>query len=354
VHTQTLIIGGGQAGLALGHHLQRAGAGFAILDAHPRVGDAWRRRWDSLTLFTPRRYDGLPGLPLDGDPDGHPGKDEIAGYLAGYAGHFALPVHTGCRVTSLRPRLGGGFVAETSTGEWSADQVVVATGAFHTPSVPSFAGRLADRVVQLHSSEYRNPDQLPAGDVLVAGAGNTGVQIAGELAAHGRRVTLAYDRLGPVLPQRLLGRDIFWWFSRLGTMTLSGESRLGARIRAQNPIIGTDMRRLLRSVRRTGRIVAAQGHELRSADGTRHRADAVVWATGFRPGYPWLHVPVLDDRGAPVHRGGATSWPGLYFLGLPWQRTRGSAVLGWIGRDAEAIAGMIASAAPARAAAAVG
>lgn len=348
MHTRTLIIGGGQAGLAMGHQLRRAGADFAILDAHRAVGDAWRQRWDSLTLFTPRRYSALPGLPMAGDPDGYPGKDEVADYLAGYAAHFALPVHTGCRVTALRPGAGGGFVATTGREQWSADQVVVTTGAFHTPSVPSFAGRLAPSVVQLHSSGYRNPDQVPAGTVVVVGAGNTGVQIAGELAAHGRRVTLAYQKLGPVLPQRLLGRDIFWWFSRLGTMGRSGDSRLGARIKAQNPIIGTDMRRLSATVDRTGRVVGADPHELRSADGSRHHADAVVWATGFRPSYPWLSVPVLDDRGAPVHRGGVTAWPGLYFLGLPWQRTRGSAVLGWVGRDAEVIGGLVTStAAPA-------
>ncbi|MEV0565642.1 NAD(P)-binding domain-containing protein [Dactylosporangium sp. NPDC050588] len=341
----TLVVGGGQAGLATGYHLRRAGIGCAVLDAHPRVGDAWRRRWDSLTLFTPRRFDALPGLAFPGDPDGHPGKDEVADYLAGYAEHFALPVHTGCAVTGLRPATDGGFVAETGTGEWTARQVVVAGGAFHTPSVPAVAARLAPSVVQLHSSDYRNPAGIPDGDVVVVGAGNTGVQIAAELAAAGRRVTIAYDELGPVLPQRLLGRDIFWWFSRLGTMGLSGERGIGARIRAQNPVIGTDVRGLLRTVRRTGRVVDAERDALVSADGTRHPVAAVVWATGFRPSYPWMHVPVLDGRGAPVHRGGVTDWPGLYFVGLPWQRARGSAVLGWVGRDAEVIAGHAAAAA---------
>lgn len=335
---QTLIIGGGQAGLAMGYHLRRAGVRFAIVDAHPRVGDAWRRRWDSLTLFTPRRYDALPGRAFPGDPDGHPGKDEVAAYLEDYAAHFGLPVHTGCAVTGLHPRTGGGFVPQTSAGEWTADQVVVAGGAFHTPSVPPFAAKLDPAVAQLHSSTYRNPEQIPSGDVVVVGAGNTGVQIAGELAAAGRRVTLSCAGLGPVLPQRRFGRDIFWWFDRLGTMTLSADSRLGSRIKAQNPIIGTDVRRLMRTVGRGGRVVDAGPYGVRFADGTRQAVDTVVWATGFRPHYPWLHVPVLDDRGAPVHRGGVTSWPGLYFLGLPWQRTRGSAVLGWVGRDAEALA----------------
>ena len=338
---QTLIIGGGQAGLAMGYHLRRAGQSFAILDAHPQVGDAWRRRWDSLTLFTPRRYDALPGRAFPGDPDGHPGKDEVADYLAGYAAHFALPVCTGSAVTSLAPGPDRGFVAETSTGTWTAEQVVVAAGAFHTPSVPGFAGDLDPGVVQIHSNRYRNPAQVPAGDVVVVGGGNTGVQIAAELAAHGRRVTLSYETLGPVLPQRTLGRDVFWWFEKLGTMRLSGEGRIGARIMAQNPIIGTDVRTLLRTVSRAGRVTGASGGRLSFADGASVRPAAVVWATGFRPHYPWLRVPVLDDRGAPVHRAGVTAWPGLYFLGLPWQRTRGSAVLGWVGPDAEALAGPI-------------
>ena len=338
---QTLIIGGGQAGLAMGYHLRRAGQSFAILDAHPRVGDAWRRRWDSLTLFTPRRYDALPGRVFPGDPDGHPGKDEVAAYLAGYAEHFELPVHTGNQVTALAPGLDGGFVAETSTGTWTTEQVVVATGAFHTPSVPGFARDLDPGVVQVHSNEYRNPAQVPEGEVVVVGGGNTGVQIAAELAARGRRVLLSYETLGPVLPQRWLGRDVFWWFDKLGTMGLSGESRLGARIKAQNPIIGTDMRGLLPTVRRAGRVIGASPGRLSFVDGGSSEPAAVVWATGFRAHYPWLRVPVLDERGAPVHSGGVTSWPGLYYLGLPWQRTRGSAVLGWVGRDAEALAGPI-------------
>ena len=341
----TLIIGGGQAGLALGRYLRRAGSRFAILDVHPRVGDAWRRRWDSLTLFTPRRYDALPGLAFPGDPDGHPGKDEVADYLEAYAARFHLPVRLGTRVTALEPAPGG-FVADTTTGRFTASQVVVAAGAFHAPAVPAAAGALGPDVVQFHSSAYRNPGQVPDGDVVVVGAGNTGVQIAAELAAAGRRVALSTDRIGPVLPQRRLGRDVFWWFSVLGTMGLSGDSVLGRRLRTRNPIIGTDVRALMRQVQLLDRVADAEPHHLVLAGGARHRVDAVVWATGFRTQYPWLRVPVLDDRGAPIHREGVTGWPGLYFLGLPWQRTRGSAVLGWVGRDAERIADRLTATRP--------
>ncbi|GGM55372.1 flavin-containing monooxygenase [Dactylosporangium sucinum] len=343
----TAIVGGGQAGLAVAYHLHRAGQAVAVLDAHARVGDAWRGRWDSLTLFTPNRYNGLPGLPFPGDPDAHPTKDDVAGYLEGYAARFGLPVHLGSPVTAVRPDPGGGFDVETPGQRYRARQVVVAAGAFHTPRVPEFAGRLSPCVVQLHSSRYRNPAQLPAGDVVVVGAGNTGVQIAEELAASGRRVALSVAELGPVLPQRWLGRDVFWWFSRLGTMGAGPDSLVGRRLRAQNPIIGTDVAALLRRVDRLDRAAGADGRDLLLAGGGRRTVDAVVWATGFRPHYPWLHVPVLDAGGAPVHREGVTGWPGLYFLGLPWQRARGSAVLGWVGRDAAVLARRLRSAAPA-------
>jgi putative flavoprotein involved in K+ transport len=331
----TVIVGGGQAGLALGYHLRRSGRRFAMLDAHPRVGDVWRRRWDSLTLFTARRYDALPGRPFPGDPDGHPGKEEVADFLESYARDFDLPVHLNCRVTAVRPGPAGGFDVETSTGSFTAAQVVIATGGFHTPSVPRFAEKLSPQVVQLHSTAYRNPAQLPAGEVLVVGGGNTGVQIAEELAQHGRRIYLSAPSLGPAMPQRWLGRDIFWWFTRLGTMSVGADTRIGRRLKAENTIIGTDMKRLMQMVERADRVVDASGTDVVFADGTRRRPDAIVWATGFRADYPWLQVPVLDERGAPIQREGVTDWPGLYFLGLPWQRNRGSALLGFVGRDAK-------------------
>ncbi|MFG2042444.1 flavin-containing monooxygenase [Dactylosporangium sp. NPDC048998] len=352
----TAIVGGGQAGLALAHYLHRAGVRCAVLDANGRVGDSWRRRWDSLTLFTPNRYNGLPGLPFPGHPDAHPTKDQVADYLEDYAARFGLPVRLDSPVTSVRPADApavhpapagpGVFVVETPGERYTARRVVVAAGAFHTPQTPRFADRLSPSVVQVHSSRYRNPAQLAGDDVVVVGAGNTGVQIAEELAADGRRVALSAPTLGPVLPQRWLGRDVFWWFSRLGTMGVGPDSRIGRRLRAQNPIIGTDVRGLLRRVERLDRVTGADGRDLLLAGGTRRRVDAVVWATGFRPHYPWLRVPVLDASGAPVHRQGETAWPGLYFLGLPWQRTRGSAVLGWVGRDAADLAGRLLADAP--------
>jgi putative flavoprotein involved in K+ transport len=335
----TVIIGGGQAGLALAHHLQRAGRRFVVLEAADRLGDSWRRRWDSLTLFTPRRYDALPGLPFPGDPEGCPGKDEVADYLEGYGRHFALPVRLSSPVQSVRRDGSGGFEIEAGGEILRSRQVVVATGGFTGPAIPAVAARLDPRVAQLHSSAYRNPGSVAGQDVVVVGAGNTGVQIADELARAGRRVTLAVGSLGRAVPQRLLGRSLFWWFEALGTMSASPESRIGRRLRAnENAIVGTDLRDLFRRVERVGRVVDADSGGLVLPGGERRQPDAVVWATGYRPSYPWLHVPVLDATGAPIHAGGITDVPGLAFLGLPWQRNRGSALVGFVGRDAEALA----------------
>jgi putative flavoprotein involved in K+ transport len=335
----TVIIGGGQAGLALGYHLQRAGRRFAILEAGDRVGDSWRRRWDSLTLFTPRRYDALPGMAFPGDPEGCPGKDEVADYLEAYAQRFDLPVLTGSPVISVRRDLTDGFSIETGRMELSARQVVIATGGFSGPRVPSFARRIDAGVVQLHSSTYRNPASVPGGEVVVVGAGNTGVQIAEELAEAGRRVTLSVSSLGKAVPERLLGRSLFWWFERLGLTGASVDSRVGHTLQQrENTIVGTDLAALFRQVERAPRAVDADRDGLLLADGTRRQPDAVVWATGYLPSYPWLHLPVLDEDGAPIHHHGITDVPGLAFLGLPWQRSRGSALVGWVGQDAELLA----------------
>jgi putative flavoprotein involved in K+ transport len=331
----TVIVGGGQAGLALAHHLQRAGRRFTVVEAADRLGDSWRRRWDSLTLFTPRRYDALPGLAFPGDPEGCPGKDEVADYLETYARHFDLPVRLSSPVASVRRDGAGGFVVEAGGEVLASRQVVVATGGFTGPAVPPFAERLDAGIAQLHSSAYRNPGSVAGQDVVVVGAGNTGVQIADELARAGRRVTLAVGSLGRAVPERLLGRSLFWWFEALGTMSAGSDTRLGRRLRAnENAIVGTDLQDLFRRVGRAGRALDADSGGLVLSGGERRRPDAVVWATGYRPSYPWLHVPVLDATGAPVHAGGVTDVPGLAFLGLPWQRNRGSALLGWVARDA--------------------
>lgn len=334
-HVDVLVIGAGQAGLAIGWHLREQGVrSFLLLDAGPEVGHVWRDRWDSLRLFTPAEYDALPGMPFPGPAGTYPTKDQVADYLRGYAAAFELPVRLNTRVTRLS-KTGETFHADTSTGPITARQVVIATGPFQTPVVPTMARNLSADVVQVHSAAYRDPDQLPYGPVLVIGAGNSGLQIACELAAT-RPVTVAVGTRAPMLPQRFLGRDLFWWLSRLGMLAKTADSRLARRVAAKGDlVIGTRWRDLARlGVQVRPRLEDVDGATALFADGTSTQVSAVVWATGFRTDYSWLDVPGAVIDGAVPHERGVTPVPGLSILGLPWLHTRGSALLGFVKDDA--------------------
>ena len=336
---EVVVIGGGQAGLAIGHHLARQSRRFTILDAAAEPAAAWRARWDSLRLFTPARHDSLPGAPFPAAPDHYPTRDEVVEYLTAYAKD--LPVELDSRVTGLT-REEHGYRVELDDRTYLAEQVVVATGPFQAPRVPAFAGSLAPDVVQMHSSAYQRPGRLPAGRVLVVGGGNTGFQIAEELTAT-HEVHLAVGSRQTPLPQRPFGRDIFSYLVRLGLMEKTRDSRLGRRMRDRETLIGSNPRAARRAgVTLHGRAIGAQGATVSFADGGSLDADAVIWATGFRLDHSWIDVPVFDADGAVAHRRGVTESPGLYFLGLPWMHTRGSALLGWVADDAAHIAAQIA------------
>jgi putative flavoprotein involved in K+ transport len=339
------VIGAGQAGLAIGHHLARTGRRFAILEAGDSVATAWRERWDSLVLFTPRRYDALPGLPFPGDPDGYPGRDEVIAYLERYAEAFELPIRFQSAVRSLTGT-DNGFALELDEGRIEAGQVVVATGPFHRPNVPAITNQLAPEVFQAHSAAYRRPADVPVGTVLVVGGGNTGFQIAKELSrTHGVRLAIG-SRQTP-LPQRLLGRDVFWWLTRLRVLDKTVDSRIGRRAQDRDTLIGSSPRELKRrfGVAIKPRAVRASGRTVTFADGSELDVDAVIWATGYRPDHSWIELDVTDPSGRLRHRRGVTDIPGLYFLGLSWQHTRGSALLGWVKDDAEFIAARMDAAA---------
>jgi putative flavoprotein involved in K+ transport len=345
---EVIVIGGGQSGLAIGHHLARLGRDFVILDAADEPGAAWRARWDSLRLFTPARYSGLPGLPFPGDPDRYPMRDEVVDYLTGYAGHFGLGVELGSRVRSVAPSAGGRYRVELADRAYDAEQVVVATGPFQVPFVPAIGERLDPRVPQLHSTGYRSPHDIPYGKVLVAGGGNTGYQIAQELS-ESHEVHLSIGSRQTPLPQRILGRDLFWYLDTTGLIRKPTTSRIGRRMNGRDTLIGSTPRGLRRryGVRLHGRTVDAAGSTVRFADGTTLDVGAVIWATGFRADHSFVDVPVFDSGGRLVHQRGVTASPGLYFLGLSWQHTRGSALLGWVGDDAEFIARQISTFVPA-------
>jgi len=338
-----IIIGGGQAGLALGYHLARQGQRFLILEAAEQVGHSWRSRWESLRLITPCPYNDLPGMPFPGDPWSFPTKDEVADYLAHYARTFELPLRLGTRVTSVRAE-GGTFVVRTEDTAFEARNVVCATGPFQRPHLPLSMERASPQLVQLHSSQYRNPSQLPRGKVLVAGCGNSGAGIARELSAS-HEVHLALGRTA-ASPRRLLGRDFFWWAHLLRLTEVTIGSWLGQRM-SQGPdgIIGLGPEELARAhglVLRP-RVKEVEGHRVTFVEGGALEVDAIVWATGFRPDYSWLQVPVLDAGGKPVHTRGVTAHPGLYFLGLKWLHRVNSSLLGGVGRDAAFLASHIAA-----------
>ena len=338
-----VVVGGSQAGLAMAWHLARQHLRFVVLDAGPEIGHTWRSRWESLTLFTPAQYDALPGMPFPAPAGTYPTKDPVAGYLQEYAAAHDLPVRLNARVSDLS-RTQEGFEVRTDGDLFRARQVVVATGPFQQPFVPPAAQQLDASVTQLHSAGYRNPQSLPDGPVLVVGGGNSGFQIAEELAAT-RQVDLSIGAKAPMLPQRLAGKDLFWWLTHLGLMRVTAESRLGRRLRARPDfIIGSSRRRLRQAgVTFRPRLTGAGGQTVHFADGSTLDAGVVIWATGYRPDHSWIHIPGITRDGQVAHRRGVTDIPGLYFLGLAWQHTRGSALLGFVNDDVTYLAGRIAA-----------
>jgi putative flavoprotein involved in K+ transport len=337
---EVAVVGAGQAGLAIAHFLRRQGRRVLILERAGQIAPAWRERWDSLTLFTPRRYSGLPGVAFPGDPDGYPSRDEVIAYLERYAEHFELQLDS--EVNELERGDDGRFHLELDGQTITADQVVVATGPFQSPYLPKLAERLGGDVFQTHAAGYRRPEAVLPGTVLVVGGGNTGFQIARELSATHRVVLSVGSRQTP-LPQRLLGRDLFWWLTKMRILDKTVESRLGRKLSTRETLIGSSPRELKKryGVALKPRVIHADGRTVRFQDGSEQEVSAVIWATGYRPDYSWIKLPILDADGRLRHRRGVTDLPGLYFLGLTWQHTRGSALLGWVKHDAEFIAEQI-------------
>jgi putative flavoprotein involved in K+ transport len=330
---EVIVVGGGQAALTAGYYLTRANIPFVILDAGSRVGDSWRERWDSLNLFTPALYSALPGLAFPGDPEHYPAKDEVADYLEQYAQTLELAIRHDSRVSSLE-HADGGYLLQTLSGAYQAAQVIVATGAYQRPYTPPISERLSEDVTQLHSAGYRNPNQLTARQVLVVGAANSGAQIAEDLAPT-HRVQLSQGARIPRLPRRLLGKSVHWYGDHLGLIAAPLDSWRG-RTQRGDTLIGTSLRQLKRhhGVELVARTTDAHEHTVTLNDGRELEVETVIWATGYRSDYSWIHAPVLDAHGKPIHRRGITQSPGLYFLGIKAQYSRGSSLLHWVRNDA--------------------
>jgi putative flavoprotein involved in K+ transport len=398
-----VVIGGGQAGLAMSHRLTARGIDHVVLE-RDGVGHAWRdQRWDSFCLVTPNWQCDLPGFPYRGpDPDGFMVRDEIVAYLEAYAASFGPPLHEGVTATRLRA-CGDGFAVTTDHGTVSAGQVVLATGPYQVPNVPRAAERLPERIIQIHSGAYRNPQQFPPGAVLVVGTGQSGCQIAEDLHLAGRRVHLATGS-APRVARRYRGRDVVDWLDDMGHYARPIDSFADAdavRFRANHYVTGRDgghdidLRAFaVEGMVLHGRLTGVDGPHLTFADDLARNLDsadavsesikdgidayiaengidaptesryrpvwtpgeagneldldaagiaAVVWCTGFGRDHRWIELPVFDGRGYPTHRRGVSTVPGIYLLGLPWQHTWGSGRFCGVGADAEHLAQRIAT-----------
>ncbi len=348
-----VVIGAGQAGLSAGFHLKRKRIDYVILEGAPRVGDVWRNRWDSLRLFTPAKFDSLDGYRFPAHKDSFPTKDEMADYLEAYAAKFDLPVRVNEPVERLY-RANGRFRIETTDRIYEADHVVVAAASYQKPRLPAFANDMDKQVFQMHSHEYRNPAQLPYGPVLLVGAGNSGAEIAMDLART-HQVYLAGRNVGHIpfditgfMGRKLLVRLVVrGLFHRVLTM----RTPLGRKFRSKMhghgmPLIRTRPGQIERAgVRRIGKITAIRDGKAVSDDGKTVPFECVIWCTGFHSGFDWIDLPVLDDHGEPRQRfGKATDMGGLYFVGLHFQYAVSSTMVAGVGRDAERVAGWIAAA----------
>jgi putative flavoprotein involved in K+ transport len=344
---ETVIVGGGQAGLSVGYHLKKQGRSLVILDSNERIGDAWRRRWDSLRLYSPAFRDGLSGMPFPARRTAYPTKDEMGDYLESYATRFELPVRSGARVDKLT-RENGRYVVNTPRERLEADNVVVAAGVFNRPHTPEFAGELDSGIVQLHSNDYRNPSQLQDGPVLVVGASHSGSDIAHEVAAT-HDVILSGKDTGqfPAPIESRRGRMGFRLLYRVGTHVLTVDTPLGRKIRPHVRHGGGPLLRYRRKDLRAAGVERVLARTIGVERGLPVLEDGrvvdvrnVVWCTGFRPDFSWIRFPFeLGADGYPVqYRGTAASPPGLYFAGLPFLHSFASMLIAGSVRDAERIA----------------
>lgn len=337
------IIGAGQAGLATAYCLKELGIDPLLLEAAPAIGTSWRNRYDSLKLFTPSQYSSLPGMRFPAPADHYPTKDEVADYLASYASAWALNVRTGTEVMELS-RQSDHFSISHAGGTITARVVVVASGALQRPVIPAFAQNLSPSVLQLHSASYRNPEMISEGEILIVGGGNSGAQVAEELANARRSVAVSIGKMPRHLPQRFFGKDIFWWLLKGGLISTRPAKVVGSKATTPIPTIGTDLHALSRSgkIRLVPRVVGVDGDQVILDDQSRITPSTVIWATGFWNDFSWIDIDGATAGPAPLHERGVSPVNGLFFIGLPFLYSKGSAFLGFVEDDARYVAGVAA------------
>lgn len=337
----TLVIGGGQAGLTVGYHLSQAGVPFQIVDANERTGDSWRHRWDSLRLFTPNRFNSLPGLTIPGEDWGFPTKDQLADYLEDYARHFELPIHHGVRIEHLG-RDGDRFIATAGDKVFETRNVIVAMAGYQEPKTPPLAADMDSRIFQVHADDYENPQQLNDGDVLVVGLGNSGAEIAKELVRD-RNVWLSGEptAVQPFRPEKLSGKILMPLVGPvilnrvLTTSTPMGRKFRSKMLHKGAPLLRVKPKDLVSAgVKRVGRTTGVVDGYPQIEDGSVLDVANIVWCTGFGPGFSWIDLPIFDERGMVKHERGVSEVPGLSFVGLKFQYSVLSDTLVAVGRDA--------------------
>lgn len=343
-HWSTIIIGGGQAGLATGFHLKQLHEEFLILDDSEKPGDSWRKRWDSLRLNSPSQYDSLPGWAFPAKKGVFPTKNEMADYIEAYVKKFQLPVRTGVKVTRLTA-IGLGYRITTSEGIFTCNQVVVATGSYRVPYIPSFASELDSRIYQLHSSQYLNPSLLPDGDVLVVGAGSSGVQIAIEISKSRR--TLLAGKPTFHIPEFVfrLGNFYWWFLSNIITIKtpLGRKAKKAIRKGAGAPLISVSVDDIdAAGIERLPRVAGVTNGQPKLEDDRVIPVSTIIWSTGLKPDYSWIDMKIIDNTGWPkTYRGISLEYKGLYFAGLKFEYGLTSNLIGGVGRDAAFVARFI-------------
>ena len=338
-----IIIGAGQAGLSMAYHLNQLKKNYIIVDANSETGEPWLKRWDSLKLFTPTEFNHLPGMNFPEKKGYYPDKYEVAAYLKSYVEKFNIPIVFNQKITALKKK-DGCFSLKSESKTFKAKNVVVATGPFHKPFTPSFHTKISTDILQIHSEYYKNPGQLQNGDTLVVGAGDSGVQILDEISNTNRNVYFSGDTNITSIPQEILGKTLWWWFKKIGFLSVSKYSYIGKKLsKGGQPIVGTNVKTLLKkqNVICVGRTLDANETELHFEEGKYRNIKNIVWATGFKPNFEWIDGVTLNDYKYPKNYRGVSDLKGLYFIGLPWLYTRGSATLGGVKKDAEFLSNYI-------------
>jgi putative flavoprotein involved in K+ transport len=333
-----IIVGAGQAGLAMAYQLKQVNANFLMLDSEDEIGASWLKRWDSLKLFTPTEFNHLPGMSFPAAKGHYPDKHDVANYFKSYVEKFNLPVQLGKKVLKVN-KLNNTFDVQCSQQSYQCKQVIIASGPFHTPFIPPCHKSLSPDIKQIHSKDYRNPEQLIAGDTLVVGAGDSGFQILKEIAEYSenRHVYFSGSVSSLTIPQELLGKTVWWWFSLFGVLSVNKFSWIGRKLKQKmQPVIGIDIKSLLSSnnITAVGHTLDASENEICCQHATLDTIKNIIWSTGFRADFSWIEGIKLDEQGYPVNYRGIGATKGMYFIGLPWMYTRGSATLGGVHKDA--------------------